>query len=198
MTPERSNRITSVLNKRQPDLAVVMEDVKDPHNLFAIMRTCDAVGIQDVYVINTPLKPHRKFGSGSSSGAAKWLTIHRYDTVEECMLEVKSRYDNIFASYLDKNTSSFYDLDYTRSIALVFGNEKIGVSDELLTYCNGTFYIPQAGMIRSLNVSVACAVTLYEAKRQRVEKGFYNGEKRLSEERWQILNDEWSMKKDKK
>lgn len=198
MTPERLEKITTVLANRQPDLAVVMEDIEDPHNIFAVMRTCDAVGIQDIYVINTVFDTYRKVGNSSSSSAAKWLTIHSFEHRDECMEVVQAKYDNVWASYLDDTAQSFYDIDYTKSTALVFGNERKGVTNDMLRYCNGTFVIPQSGMISSLNISVACAVTLYEAKRQRIKSGAYDGTPKLSRDHYSILKEKWCAPKDKK
>lgn len=195
MTPERLARIQDVLNKRQPDLAIIMEDIEDPHNIFAVMRTCDAVGVQDVYVVNTRFRKHHKFGNASSSSAAKWLTIHQFEHLDECMEVVRNKYENIYASYLDDEALSFYDIDYTGSVALAFGNEKLGISEEMLKHCDGRFVIPQVGMIKSLNISVACAVTLYEAKRQRLDKGFYDGYPRMPETDRQVLTDKWGLSK---
>lgn len=191
MTPERLLKMTNVLDRRQPDLAVVMEDIEDQHNVFAVMRTCDAVGIQDIYVINTKFKDHKKTGKSSSSSAGKWLTIHQFEHREECMELVKSRYGKVLGSYLGEDTGSFYDVDFTESVALVFGNEQRGLSEEMLAYCDGTFMIPQVGMIQSLNISVACAVTLYEAKRQRLNKGFYDGTPRLKKADYEVLKEKW-------
>ncbi len=193
MTPERSANIDRVLSLRQPDLAVVMEDIEDPHNAFAVMRTCDAVGVQDVYLINTGARKHKKFGKASSSSATKWLTVHRYDSVEECMLVVKARYSRVLASCFGDEAVPFHEVDFTQSVALAFSNERDGVSDELLSYCDGTFVIPQVGMIQSLNISVACAVTLYEAKRQRMLKGFYDGTPRLPADELHILSEKWRL-----
>ena len=170
MTPERYNRLISVLNHRQPDLTVVLENVFDPHNVSAVMRTCDAVGIQDVYILNDRIPPHRKWGYRSSSTAAKWLSIHQFTDAEKCFEEVRKRYGKIYASHLGTNSSDMYSLNLAESIALVFGNETFGVSDEIRKYCDGDFIIPQVGIIKSLNISVACAVTLYEAFRQKKEK----------------------------
>jgi len=83
MTPERSQKLVNVLNKRQNDVTVVLENVFDPHNISAVMRTCDAVGVQEIYVLNTKIPRHRKWGAKSSSSAAKWLTIHQYDNAEQ-------------------------------------------------------------------------------------------------------------------
>ncbi len=194
MTPERAANIERVLNHRQPDLAVVMEDIEDPHNVFAVMRTCDAVGIQDVYIINTGFRKHKKFGKASSSSASKWLTLHHFDNIDECAQALRGRYDKIYTSYLGDGSRSFYEVDFTESAALVFSNERDGVSEEMLRHSDGSFIIPQVGMIRSLNISVACAVTLYEAMRQRKDQGYYDGKPRLSEQEWEALHEKWIQK----
>lgn len=195
MTPERSDNINRVLSLRQPDLAVVMEDIEDPHNAFAVMRTCDAVGIQDVYLINTGARKHKKFGKASSSSASKWLRIHRFDSVAACMEMVKAKYGQLYASCLGEGSVSFYEVDFTQSVALAFSNERDGVSEELLSYCDGKFIIPQMGMIKSLNISVACAVTLYEALRQRTAKGYYDGTPRMPEGEFNAMSEQWHRHK---
>ncbi len=192
MTPEREAKILHVLNRRQPDLAIVMENVNDPHNIFAVMRTCEAVGVQNIYVLNTVVSNRYKhFGKKSSSSAAGWLTIHEYDDTDKCMKDIKARYGKIFATHLGVESHSLYDLNLTESVALVFGNEHAGVTDECLAYCDGNFIIPQVGMVQSLNISVACAVTLYEAFRQRQVAGFYNGELRLGPEEAKAVGEKW-------
>jgi tRNA (guanosine-2'-O-)-methyltransferase len=173
MTPERKDKLTKVLEKRQMNLAVVMENVHDPHNISAVMRTCDAVGIQNIYVLNTRIAPHKKWGSRSSSSAAKWLTVHEYDDAARCFDELRKRFDKIYTTHLSSDAVSVYDLDLTDNIALVFGNEHDGVSDEIRKLADGNFIIPQVGIIQSLNISVACAVTIYEAYRQKKNAGHY-------------------------
>jgi tRNA (guanosine-2'-O-)-methyltransferase len=173
MTPERKERIIQVLNRRQQGLTVVLENVFDPHNISAVMRTCDAVGIQELYVLNTRIPPHKRWGAKSSSSAANWLTVHQHVDAAACFAELRRHYDRILATHLGQDSVSLYDLDLTARIALVFGNEHSGVSEEIRTYCDGNFIIPQVGMIRSLNISVACAVSLYEAFRQKSEAGHY-------------------------
>jgi tRNA (guanosine-2'-O-)-methyltransferase len=192
MTPERYYRLTSVLNKRQPDITVVLENVFDPHNVSAVMRTCDAVGIQDVYILNNRIPPHKKWGYRSSSTATEWLTIHQFTDVKECFSELRKRYKKIYATHLSEESKSLYRLDFTESIALVFGNETFGVSDEIKKLTDGSFIIPQVGIIKSLNISVACAVTLYEAFRQKQLAGHYD-EPQLGEEQINILRQEWGI-----
>ncbi len=193
MTPERTSKITRVLNLRQPDLAVVMENVRDPHNISAVMRTCDAVGIQEIYVLNNLIDKHKKFGKKSSASAAGWLTIHEFEDTEACMKAIKARYKKVFATHLGVDSCSMYDLNFSESIALVFGNEHAGVTEECLKYCDGNFIIPQVGMVQSLNISVACAVTLYEAQRQKLLAGHYSGVARLPEAEWKALAHNWGM-----
>jgi tRNA (guanosine-2'-O-)-methyltransferase len=174
MTPERKDKLTSVLSKRQPDLTVVLENVFDPHNISAVMRTCDAVGIQEIHILNTKIPRHKKWGAKSSSSAAKWLTIHQFDNAGECFNSLRKRYSRILTTHLSSDAVSLYDINMTEPIALVFGNEHSGVSDEIRALADGNFIIPQVGIIRSLNISVACAVTLYEAYRQKDAAGHYN------------------------
>lgn len=174
MTPERARKLEEVIKKRQNGLTVVMENVHDPHNIYAVMRTCDAVGIQDIYVLNTELPKEGYFGIKSSSSANKWLTIHSFNNVSDCFTALRKNYQAIYTTYLGESSKSVYDINFTKSIALVFGNEHNGVSKEARELADGNFIIPQVGMIPSLNISVACAVAIYEAFRQRKEAGFYD------------------------
>lgn len=193
MTPERKERITYALNRRQPGLTVVMENVHDPHNISAVMRTCDAVGVQDIFILNTRIARHEKFGNKSSSGAKKWLTVYDFDNVADCVKAIKAKGAKIYATHLGEQAHSLYELDLTQPVALVFGNEHAGVSEELLAHCDGNFIIPQVGMVKSLNISVACAVTLYEAYRQRDLKGNYNGENQLPADMHKALTEKWGI-----
>lgn len=164
----------AVLNKRQSNLTVVLENVTDPHNIAAVMRTCDAVGIQDIYVLNTKIARHKKFGQKTSSSAEKWLTVYQFTDAATCFAALRRHYQLILTTHLSSDAVSLHQLDFTQSIALVFGNEHAGVSEEIRTLADGNFIIPQVGMIKSLNISVACAVTLYEAMRQKTLAGHYN------------------------
>jgi tRNA (guanosine-2'-O-)-methyltransferase len=191
MTPERERRITNVLDKRQDNLVVVLENVFDPHNISAVMRTCDAVGVQDIVVLNSRIPPHKKWGAKSSSSAAQWLTIHQYTDTAACWDMLRKKVDMIFTTHLGSDSVSLYDMKLTGRIALVFGNEHSGVSDEIRALSDGNFLIPQVGIIQSLNISVACAVTLYEAFRQKSIAGQYE-RSGLSGARYSELLSEWS------
>jgi tRNA (guanosine-2'-O-)-methyltransferase len=195
MTPEREQRLTSVLDKRQDNITVVLENVFDPHNISAVMRTCDAVGVQDIYILNTKIPRHKKWGVKSSSSAAKWLTIHQFDNAEECFSSLRKCYSTILTTHLSSDALSLHSIDLTKNIALVFGNEHSGVSEEIRALADANFVIPQVGMIRSLNISVACAVTLYEAYRQKSNAGHYN-QKSMNDVRYTELLKEWGFRED--
>jgi len=196
MTPEREAKIKKVLNHRQGGLVVVMENVYDPHNISAVMRTCDAVGVQDIFVLNNMIAPHKRFAKTSSASALGWLSVRQYTNTAQCMEEVKKMCDKIYATHLGVQSSSLYELDLTQRVALVFGNEREGVTAECLSYCDGNFIIPQVGMVQSLNISVACAITLYEAFRQRNAAGCYNGTPSLPEAQRNTLATKWGLYED--
>lgn len=177
MTSARAQKINEVLNHRQNDLTVVLENVQDPHNIAAVLRSCDAVGIMEVYVINTKENRRRNYDPNTSSSAAKWMKIHHYFEIKSCFLDLRKKYKQIFSTHLSKEPKSIYQLDLTLPTALVFGNERSGLSEEILSYCDGNFIVPQVGMISSLNISVACAVSIYEAYRQKSAFGHYDTKK---------------------
>lgn len=173
----RLEKIKNLTVNRQRSLTVILENVHDPHNLGAVLRTCDSVGIHEIYALYTIESKYKLkawTGHKSSSGAKKWVQVHYFDNVEKCFKAVRAKYDKIYGTHLSHDAQNFYELNLSESVALLFGNENRGVSDEVLVNLDGNFYIPQVGMTQSLNISVACAVTLYEAKRQRLEKGMYN------------------------
>ncbi len=174
MTPERKSRINEVLVKRQPGLTVVLENVSDPHNISAVMRTCDAVGIQDIYILNTKIGAHEVWSAKASSSAVNWLTIYQFTNLEDCINALRKQFDKIYTTHLSTDAVGLYELNLTEKVALVFGNEHDGCTDEIISLADGNFIIPQVGMIKSLNISVACAVSLYEAFRQKKSVGHYD------------------------
>lgn len=194
MTPARTHRLNFVLNHRQPGLTVVLENVQDPHNISAVMRTCDAVGIQDIYILNTQIPKHKKWGAKSSSSAAKWLTVRQFIEAQACFDALRQRFDKIYTTHLSKDAVGLYQLDFTQRVALVFGNEHAGLSEETLALADGNFIIPQVGIIKSLNISVACAVSVYEAYRQKEIAGHYK-EPQLREPQYSELKNQWGFHK---
>lgn len=175
VTERRLNKFREVLSKRQLDLTVVAENIFDPHNLSAMLRSCDAVGIMEIHLVYNGITPFPKLGRKSSASAKKWIEINKYTTIEDCYSKLREKGFKIYTTHLSKKSVSLYDMDLTQPVALVFGNEHSGVSDEAVKLSDGNFLIPQFGMIQSLNISVACAVSLYEALRQRLNNGLeYN------------------------
>lgn len=168
MLPRRFVRINEVINRRQAGIAVLLENVQDPHNISAIMRSMDAVGVQNLYVLNTQSPSIKKWGKKSSASAMKWITVHHFSDISTCVQAIRKQYSRLLCAYLDPQATSLFTLDLSESVVLVFGNEKNGVSNKLHNLCDGTFIIPQQGMIHSLNISVACAISLYELFRQRL------------------------------
>ncbi len=175
VTERREKRAEYVIGKRQPTLTVVLEDVYDPHNASAVLRSCDGVGVKDVHLVYVNQKPPKKtFGRSSSGSAGKWLDLHFHDSIEACYEHLHDQGFTILATALEDESRELYEVDFTEPTALVFGNEKDGVSAEGIAGADGSLYIPMQGMVESLNISVSCAVTLYEAMRQRKDAGMYD------------------------
>jgi tRNA (guanosine-2'-O-)-methyltransferase len=190
-TERRQARIAAILARRQPDLTVVLENVHDPHNVSAILRSCDAVGVLRAHAIYTMEElPTGAFARTTSASAAKWVEVDRHDRVASCYEALHANGFTILATALGGHARSLYDWDLTEPTALVFGNEMRGVSDEALAQADGAIAIPMAGFVQSLNVSVACAVCLYEAYRQRLLAGAYETPKLTIEEQ-RALTQDW-------
>jgi tRNA (guanosine-2'-O-)-methyltransferase len=188
-TEQRVEKFRRVLACRQPDLSVVIENIHDPHNVSAIFRSCDAVGVMRVELLYS-LEKFPKIGKKSSSSANKWIEQRRHDDVESCFGTLRAEGFTIFATHLGRRSVSLYDVDLTKPVALVFGNEHRGVSNEASELADVNFQIPMMGMIQSLNVSVAAAVSLYEALRQRRSAGKYD-RSHLGDGTGQTLLNEW-------
>jgi len=172
VTERRKEKIRRVLENRQPDLTVVCENIHDPHNVSAILRTCDAAGVHRVCLLYTE-EPFPELGKKSSASAKKWIEIQKFKTHQDLHQFLKDENFNIYATHLGKTSVSIYDIDWTRPAAIIVGNEHRGISEEALAIADQNVYIPMFGMVESLNVSVATAVILYEAVRQRLQKGLY-------------------------
>lgn len=189
----RLEKLSSVLSKRQADLTIVLENIADPHNLSACLRSCDAVGILEVNLVYDGSQPFPKLGEKSSASARKWIDYKKFRSIDECYSNLREKGFSIYTTHLDKNSVSLYSLDLTSPVALVFGNEHTGVSDDAVNLADGNFLIPQVGMIQSLNISVACAVSVYEAFRQRSEIGYYN-KNRFNEAEFTLKLNEWASR----
>jgi len=191
-TARRVLKMKQILSCRQLDLTVVCENIQDPHNVSAILRTCDAVGVQNVNLLYTE-DPFPELGKKSSASAKKWVDTERFSDPLELKKHLRSMGMRIYATYLSKKSESIYDIDWTQPSAIIFGNEQRGVSEKVLEICDHRVKIPMFGMIESLNVSVAAAVILYEAARQRLRKGFYENSD-LSEEWINEMLEKWTKK----
>jgi tRNA (guanosine-2'-O-)-methyltransferase len=172
MTPERLARINTMLDKRQPDLTVCMEGVHKNHNLAAVVRTADAVGISDVHAIWK--NEQMRVSGGSAAGSQNWVDVHHYNQTEEAIKALKQQNMQILVTNLSNTAVDFRDIDYTKPTAILLGQEKFGASAQALSLADQDIIIPMVGMVQSLNVSVACSVVLYEAQRQRQLAGLYN------------------------
>jgi tRNA (guanosine-2'-O-)-methyltransferase len=190
-TERRRGRVEAVLAKRQPDLTVVLENVHDPHNVSAVLRSCDAVGVlraHAVYTIEAP--PAGAFARETSASAAKWIDVERHSSIAGCYDRLRGAGYTVLVTAIGAQALPLYEWDLTRPVALVFGNEMRGTSEEAIALADGMIEIPMVGMVQSLNISVACAVCLYEAFRQRLAAGAYDvpkldyGELRELEEDW--------------
>jgi tRNA (guanosine-2'-O-)-methyltransferase len=180
MSPERYARITQMLNHRQPELTVCMEQVHKPHNLAAIVRTADAVGVSDVHA--TWFDKAMRLSGKSATGSQNWVTVHSHDSISDAIKTMRAQGMQIIATNLSDTAIDFRQVDYTKPTAILLGQEKTGISKEALALADQDVIIPMVGMCQSLNVSVASALILYEAQRQRELANMYDGECRLADE----------------
>ena len=178
-----------MLDNRQPDLRVVLEGVAIAHNASAVMRTCDAAGVLRLDLIS-PNPALIAFNEAISTRADRWLDITTHASTAACLSQLKKEGLVIVATRLGERARPYTELDYIRPLALVFGSESAGISDEALAFADEVIQIPMVGMVRSLNLSVAVAVVLYEAFKQREAEGFY-GARRLPEADYDRLLKKW-------
>lgn len=172
ISERRKQRMQNVLRNRQRDLTVVCENIHDPHNVSAILRSCDAVGISKVYLLYTT-ESFPKLGKKSSASAKKWIEFERYKEYPELQKTLKKENLMIYATHVDPSSKKIYEIDWTLPSAILMGNEHRGLSKEALQIADQAIFIPMFGMVKSLNVSVATAVILYEACRQRLQNQKY-------------------------
>ncbi len=196
LNDERIEKLLTTIGKRQWDLTVILENVHDPHNIGAIMRSCESVGITELYIIYTEetTNVERYIGRNASGGVSKWITSHFFTSVKECFDAVKLKYDKIYATHLYEDSVSIYKKDLTNSMAFLFGNEHKGISQEALSLTDGNIMIPMQGLAESLNVSVACSIILYETMRQRIEANLYNKKYDNNDSRMSTLLDKFLRK----
>lgn len=172
MTPERFRKLQDILRRRQPDLTLLLDNVHKPHNLSAIVRSCDAVGVFEIHAVSR--LPRVRARKGAAAGAGKWINIRRHADLTGAAHELKQADMQILAAHLSDSAVDFRDIDYTRPTAIMLGAELDGVSEQGLQLADQHIIIPMLGMVGSLNVSVAAALILFEAQRQRRAAGRYD------------------------
>ena len=172
MTPERYRRLRAVLDRRQADLTVLLDNVHKPHNLSAILRSCDAVGVYQAHAVwpREVFRPHRL----TSGGAGKWVGVNTHANVEAAIQQLHAGGYQVVAAHPGPEAMDFRDIDYTGPTAVVLGAELQGVSAAALELADRHLIIPMAGHVASLNVSVAAAIVLFEAQRQRQLAGMFD------------------------
>lgn len=160
-----------MLRFRQPDLTVIAEDVHKPHNLSAVIRTCDAVGIGHIHASN-PTSGVPTYNE-TSAGAQRWVRVNVHESVERAIETVHASGAKVYAAHFSATAVDYREIDYTQPSAVLIGNEKHGVSGVAAELVDQHVIIPMLGMVQSLNVSVASAAILFEAQRQRLAAGMY-------------------------
>lgn len=171
MNTQRLARIQEMLARRQPDLTLCLEQVHKPHNISAIIRTADAIGIHDIHAVWP--EERMRTAVSSSAGSNNWVNVHTHDSIDQAVAEFTSQSMQVLATNLSDKAVDFREIDYTKPTCIIVGQEKTGISDQALALADHHIVIPMLGMVQSLNVSVAAALILYEAQRQRQVAGLY-------------------------
>lgn len=172
-TPERKARMRSVIERRQSDLSLVMANIWNPHNVSAILRSCDAFGVQKVHLYYTD-NTFPNLGKKSSASAKKWIDMERHTDPKVMIQGLRDAGHQILSTGFSERARPLFDYDLTKPTTIILGNEHRGVDTELEELAPDQIYIPMQGMVQSLNVSVAAALTLYEAFRQRQAAGMFD------------------------
>lgn len=171
MTPERYQRLREILARRQPNLTVLMDEVHKPHNLAAVTRSCDAVGIGRIHLVPTADYSPR---DRPAMGAGRYVRLVRHASLGDAVAELRRQGMTLVAAHPARDSVDYRTLDYTRPTALLLGTELEGMSAAAIEAADHRVVIPMRGAVASLNVSVAAAIILYEAERQRSEAGRYD------------------------
>lgn len=183
MSPERYQRIRKLLASRQPGLTVCLEQVHKPHNVSAVIRSCDAVGVHRVHAVADKKARMRK---GTAMGSQNWVYTDTHANIEDAVVHLKQQSMQVLVTHLSEDAVDFRDIDYTQPTAIILGQEKHGATEQAIALADKNIVIPMVGMVQSLNVSVAAALVLYEAQRQRQVAGMY-AQQQLSEEECQRM-----------
>jgi tRNA (guanosine-2'-O-)-methyltransferase len=175
LVPERRARIDQVVAGRTRTLTVVMEAFCDPQNVNAVLRTCEAFGVQDLHVVEGVMKPFDR-NKKVSQNADKWLDVHRWKDTRSCLEHLRAQGYGVYATHLGPGSTALGELSFAGKVALVFGNEHRGVSEEALELSDAQYVIPMMGFVQSLNVSVAAAISIAAAVERRVKERGRHGD----------------------
>ncbi|XPV75353.1 MAG: TrmH family RNA methyltransferase [Desulfovibrio sp.] len=173
ITPRRAARIRKVLEARQKDLTMVMDNIWDPHNVSAVLRSCDAFGLSKVHLYYTKAQ-WPELGKKTSASALKWIERKRHREAGEMVSSLKAEGMQILRTGFSETAKPLAAYDFTKPTAIILSNEHSGTQPELEELVPDELYIPMFGMVQSFNVSVAAAIILYEASKQRQEAGMYD------------------------
>ncbi len=188
MTPERFARLKQTLNNRQTDLTVVMENVHKPHNFAAIVRSCEAVGVPVAHAMHREGKLTNH--AHTSAGSNKWVEVKSYTNMDEPLTHLRAQGYQLLTAHLDASAVDFRNIDYTQPTAIIMGSELHGISEHTAALADQSIVIPMMGLTESLNVSVATALILFEAQRQRQAAGMY-GRSQLPADQYEKTLFEW-------
>ncbi len=189
MTPQRYQKLRRVLDSRQPDLTVLLDNVHKPHNFSAILRSCDAVGVFEAHAVWQD--PKLRANHLTSGGTAKWVGIRTHPDITTAVAELREQGFQLVAAHPEGDARDYRELDYTRPTALLLGAELRGLGKTALECADERVCVPMMGMAESLNVSVAAATILFEAQRQRANANLY-AESRLDRARYEQTLFEWA------
>jgi len=171
MTPERFERLKQALARRQHDLTVLADGVHKAHNVSAIIRTCDSTGIAKLHAIAS--EPDFRRYHGISGGVKRWVSLDIHESTEAAYSRLRGTGMQLLVAHAGPEAVDFRDVDYTRPTCIVLGAELKGPTPFALANADTAIAIPMLGLVESLNVSVAAAVILFEAQRQRIAANMY-------------------------
>ncbi|MEB3255786.1 MAG: tRNA (guanosine(18)-2'-O)-methyltransferase TrmH [Synechococcaceae cyanobacterium] len=191
LLPRRFARLRAVLDRRMDDLTVLLEHVEKPHNLSAILRSCDAVGVMEAHAVCH--EGRLPTFNSTAQGSQKWVPLHCHAAIEEALMGLRQRGFRLYGTHLGVAAVDYRLCDFTGPTAFVLGAEKWGLSAAAAELVDQAIFIPMRGMVQSLNVSVATATLLFEALRQRQAAGVApEGGEGLSQERYRKRLFEWA------
>jgi len=189
MISQRYKRLKQVLDRRQPDLTVLMENVHKAHNLAAIIRSCDAVGALEAHAVSS--HKNIRMRQKAASGSSKWVRLNLHPTLDQAVEFLKHTNHQIIAVHIDEHAMDYKQVNFVQPTALLMGQELDGLTESAIALADKTIQIPMLGMVESLNVSVATALILYEAMEQRQKAGLYDN-CRIDDVRYQQILFEWA------